>query len=218
VANTPVSSSTVSTTRAAVATNASGDRAPLLSAAADFDRLPAGGSPAAHRTRSRLRPARAAPGRRRPTAVPDGVGLRDGQALGEADDDDRQGTGEHGADEVEGEPVPRHEREAGRDLADDLDTRLLQRQRGHEQDRHDDHDECCGHLRGNPVQREQPHERTNPDGHRWSAPRPWLGQDLHELLHRIALGLLRPDELGELPDGDVQAQPDDEAVQHRFGE
>ena len=45
VAKTPVSNRIVSTTSAAVVTNDIGDFAPLLSAAADFDRLPAGGKP-----------------------------------------------------------------------------------------------------------------------------------------------------------------------------
>ena len=81
-----------------------------------------------------------------------------------------------------------------------------------------DHDQGSRRLGDEPSQSEERGERERADHDCQALPVSDVAQGVDEDLNRVAGRLLDADELRELAHGDVEAQADDEAVEHRLGE
>jgi hypothetical protein len=104
--------------------------------------------------------------------------------------------------------------EAGWHVADDRYAVVLQVERIRRNDREGDDDDHTRELRCEAREREQRDQTGDPDGHGGPLPLPDVVDRLREHLERVAGRLCDAHDLRHLADGDVEAEPDDEALEH----
>jgi hypothetical protein len=147
-----------------------------------------------------------------------GVALGDRERLRESDDHNREGAGEQSYEVLRRDARERDEVKAGRHVSDDRHAVVLQVERPDREDRKHDHDDHAGELRQESGEREQRDQPREPDGDRGPFPAPDVGDRVREHRERVARRLLDSHHLGQLADRDVEAEADDEALQHRARE
>ena len=83
---------------------------------------------------------------------------------------------------------------------------------GADGDPEDEHDESAGNLREEALAREEDDERAETDHERRPARVPDVSDHVGELVDRVAVGALDPEQLRELLDGDVDRETEDESL------
>jgi hypothetical protein len=95
---------------------------------------------------------------------------------------------------------------------------LIEVEQQHRHDPEDHHDQGSGNDRRKLLERDDEHQRAEPDQQRQSARPAELAEEGPQLLEEVPLALVDAEQLRQLSHDDRECEPDDEPLEHGLGD